>query len=131
MNDIQVTLVGRVIADPTYVRLDARIHVLSLRVAPMSRRYDRRLGRWRDASAPCVAVACWRGLAENVAASVRNGDFVVVTGNLRMRNYPGKDGDRGFSVEVEATTVGHDLSRGVVRAKQAAGTDTAAARPAA
>lgn len=131
MNDAYVTLVGNVVADPTHVRLDSGVHVASVRIASTSRRFDRALGRWRDASTLFLTVSCWRALAENVAASVRQGDPIVVTGRLRIRNGPGKAGRRHTSVEIEATTVGHDLSRGVARFQRVGAGSAAAERRAA
>lgn len=131
MNDAYVTLVGNVVADPTHVRLDSGVHVASVRIASMSRRFDRALGRWRDACTLVLTVSCWRALAENVATSVRQGDPVVVTGRLRIRNDPGKAGERRTSVEIEATTVGHDLSRGVAHFQRAGARGTATERRAA
>lgn len=131
MNDTYVTLVGNVVADPTHVQLESGVHVLSMRIASTSRRYDRALGEWRDASTLFLTVSCWRALAENVAASVGKGDPVVVTGRLRVRNYPGKEGGRRISVEIEATALGHDLSRGVARFQKAGSRTMVAERQAA
>jgi single-strand DNA-binding protein len=38
---------------------------------------------------------------------------VLVRGRLRVREYEGKDGSRGTETEVDASSIGHDLSRGV------------------
>jgi single-stranded DNA-binding protein len=38
---------------------------------------------------------------------------VLVRGRLRVREYEGKEGASRIAVEVEASSVGHDLSRGV------------------
>jgi single-strand DNA-binding protein len=59
-------------------------------------------------------VSCWRTLADHVVASVHKGDPVVVAGRLRVREWT--DGDRqGTHVDIEARSVGHDLSHGVTR----------------
>jgi single-stranded DNA-binding protein len=71
-----------------------------------------------------VTVFCWRGLAENVAMCVRKGDPVLVKGKLQVRPYADKDGAKRVAVEVEASSIGHDLNRGVAmfqRAHRSAG----------
>jgi single-strand DNA-binding protein len=50
-----------------------------------------------------------------VAASLSKGDPVVVHGRVRMRQWTSEDGRSGTAVELEASTAGHDLSRGVSR----------------
>jgi single-strand DNA-binding protein len=62
-----------------------------------------------------LTINCWRGLADNIRASdMRRGAPVLVTGRLRIREYE-KNGQLRYSVEIEATTVGHDMTRGVAR----------------
>jgi single-strand DNA-binding protein len=58
-----------------------------------------------------ITVSCWRGLAQNVAASVYKGQPVIVTGRLQMREYE-KNEVKYTTYEIDAVTVGHDLSRG-------------------
>lgn len=50
-------------------------------------------------------------LAVNVAQSVNKGDRVVLTGNLKVRDWD--NGERtGTSVEIEADSIGHDIGYG-------------------
>jgi single-strand DNA-binding protein len=60
-----------------------------------------------------VRVTCWRRLADNLATCLRKGDPVLLRGRLDVRPFTGKDGVRRVSVDVEASHLGHDLSRGV------------------
>ncbi|MDF5758705.1 single-stranded DNA-binding protein [Spongiactinospora sp. TRM90649] len=112
MNDIQLTLNGHVVADPRQHTFPDGSRVTSLRVCSTSRYYDRKAGEWRDGEKIFFAVRCWRGLADNVAQSVRVGQPVVVQGRLRIREF-GPEGERRFLAEVEATSVGHDLRWGI------------------
>jgi single-strand DNA-binding protein len=58
-----------------------------------------------------MSVITWRGLAENVAKSFSKGDPIIVSGKLKVRRWD--SGERqGTSVEIEAVSLGHDLSRG-------------------
>ena len=115
MNDAIITVVGYVAAEPRYEVLSSGTPLLSLRVGSTPRRFDRDTGQWRDDDPMYLTASCWRGLADNLQASeLKRGDPVIVTGKLRIREYD-RDGQRRFSAQIEATTVGHDLSRGVAR----------------
>ena len=56
-------------------------------------------------------MTAFRQLAINSAGSVNKGDRLVVAGKLRVRDWD--NGERaGTSVEVEADSLGHDLTWG-------------------
>ncbi|WP_248965323.1 single-stranded DNA-binding protein [Sphaerisporangium perillae] len=112
MNDIYITLVGNVAADPRQYQLNDGSRVTSLRLASTRRVFDRPSQTWHDGETTFYAVRCYRALAENVARSIKLGQPIVVHGKLRIRSYE-RDGERRFMAEVEATSVGHDLRRGV------------------
>ena len=112
VNDIDVTVVGNVVSDVRHLLTQSGVPVASFRLASTSRRFDREQGRWVDGDVTFFTVNCWRGLADNVAASMGKGDPVMVIGRLRTRDWERGD-KRGMSVEIEAASVGHDLCRGV------------------
>jgi single-strand DNA-binding protein len=112
MNDAHVTLVGWLAQDPFYTVTQHGTSFLSLRVGCTPRRFDRQTGQWQDMESMFMTVNCWRGLADNVNTSkLKRGEPVLVTGRLRIRQYV-KDEQLRFSAEIEATTLGHDLTRG-------------------
>ncbi|WP_242905373.1 single-stranded DNA-binding protein [Actinomadura terrae] len=112
MNEAHITIIGWIAAEPHYTVTTNGTSFLSIRVGCTPRRYDRDTGQWQDVDTLFVTVNCWRGLADNVNASeFQRGHPVLVTGRLRIRQYE-RDGQWRFSAEIEATTVGHDLSRG-------------------
>ena len=126
--DSHVDLAGFVASEPSFKRLENGTSTAKLRVAYTERRFSRETGEWADGPTSFVTVLCWRTLADNVAISLRKGEPVVVRGRLRVREYEGKDGSSRIAVEVDASSVGHDLSRGVAhfsRTRRAAG-ETAA-----
>src|SRR5262249_49874356 len=94
-------------------RLATGTSTAKLRVAYTERRLNRETGEWGDGPTSFVTVLCWRALADNVAMCLRKGEPVLVRGRLRVREYEGKDGSRGTETEIDASSVGHDLSRGV------------------
>ena len=114
MNDTTMTLVGNVVDRPRMRRTKNGNTVTNFRVASTSRRFDREQGQWVDNSTLFVNVTCWRAMGENVDESVQKGQPVIVTGRYYTREYTVNEAVR-TSYELEATAVGHDLSRGVSR----------------
>jgi single-strand DNA-binding protein len=114
MNDTTMTLVGNVVDRPRMRRTKNGNTVTNFRVASTSRRFDREQGQWVDNSTLFVNVTCWRAMGENVEESVQKGQPVIVTGRYYTREYTVNEMVR-TSYELEATAVGHDLSRGVSR----------------
>ena len=111
MNDTTMTVVGNVVDAPR-MRLTKNGHaVTNFRVASTSRRFDREQERYVDNATLFVNITCWRAMAENAAASLRKGQPVVVTGRYYSRDYVVNEVAR-VAYELEATAIGHDLSRG-------------------
>lgn len=71
-----------------------------------------RQGSWTDDQTIWLRITCWRGLAANVAESVNKGDPVIVSGKLRNSVWDDDDGHHQ-RLELDADSVGHDLTRGV------------------
>jgi single stranded DNA-binding protein len=112
INEAQVFLAGYVAREPRFRFTTRGISSVSLRVACTPRWVDRETGEWTDGETSFVTVLCWRTLADNVVKSLHKGEPVLVKGRLHVRPYE-KDGAPRLAVEIEATSVGHDLARGV------------------
>jgi single-strand DNA-binding protein len=112
INEAQVFLAGYVAREPRFRITTRGISSVSLRVACTPRWVDRETGEWTDGETSFVTVLCWRTLADNVAKCLHKGEPVLVKGRLHVRPYE-KDGAARLAVEIEATSVGHDLARGV------------------
>jgi single-strand DNA-binding protein len=111
-NETVVTVTGYVAQEPVLRLTGSGTKVVNFRVATTERRFDRGVNGWRDGDTLFFSVSCWRTLGENVLDSLKKGDPVVVQGRLRDGSWE-KDGVTYSKVEIEATAVGHDLSRGV------------------
>jgi single-strand DNA-binding protein len=110
VNSTLVTAVGRLVSGiQTYV-IPTGARVANFRIACQERIYDKDRGSWMDGDRMYIDVACWRQTAENVAASLQEGDLVVVRGRLKIRNYTSKDGQQRTAVEIDASSVGADLA---------------------
>lgn len=119
MDTSNITVVGNALNTPEWRRFErTNALVANFKIASTARRFDKQNGRWIDGDNLRVRVNCWRRLAEGVVASVRVGDPVIVTGRLYTRDWTTEDGQRRSTYELEAVTVGHDLSRGVAAFKR-------------
>lgn len=112
MNETTITVTGNVAKEPA-LRVTANgTRVVSFRLASTERRYDKALGGWRDGDTAWWTVSCWRNIGDNVLDSVKVGDPVVVHGRVRVREYD-REGVRHLAYDIEASSLGHDLARGV------------------
>ena len=108
-----VTLVGFVAQDPIQRPTKNGVLVTDLRVGATPRVQDRVTNEWRDGITSYYDVSCWRRLGDNVRASLRKGDPVLVKGKFRARTYTDKNGVTRTMIDIVADTVGHDMNRGV------------------
>lgn len=120
MNDT-VTIRGNVGGDPVKSTTAGGVSVVHFRVASRSGYWDRRTGSWVEGATNWYAVSAFRQLADHAKASLRSGDAVIVTGTLKLREWE-SNGKRGFSADLDADAIGHDLRWGTsafVRAPRA------------
>ena len=108
-----VTLVGFVAQDPIQRPTKNGVLVTNLRVGATPRVLDRVTNEWRDGDTSYYDVSCWRRLGDNVRASLRKGDPVMIKGKFRSRTFTDKNGVSRTVIDIMADTVGHDLNRGV------------------
>jgi len=111
MNDIITTVIGNAVTDVSLRVTSSGTSVASFRIASNSRRFDKSTNSWVEQEPSYLSVTAWSQLAENVALSVHKGQGLVVTGKLKVRQW--QDADKsGTNVEIDATSIGHDLNRG-------------------
>lgn len=109
MSDTFVTFHGWVGNDVTH-RDPNGLSVANFRVASTPR--IKRKGDWMDGDTTWYSVSAWRSLGDNVRDSVKKGDAVIVHGRLRSETWKREDGQMSNTFVVEASFVGHDLTRG-------------------
>jgi single-strand DNA-binding protein len=107
-----ITVVGNIGAPPRTRVVAGGAVVTDFRIASTPRKVDRATDTWSDGETIWFRVSCWRLLAENVAASVKVGDRVVVSGTLSASTWKNDLGEERSSLEIDAKTVGFDLARG-------------------
>lgn len=111
-SDAIVTLEGWVGGDPQgYTAGDAAL--TKFRIGHTPRRFRRSTGEWVDGETQWFTVSAWRQLAVHCLRSVRKGDPVIVHGRLTQRTWQNKAGEDVVSLEIDAISVGHDLSMGI------------------
>jgi single-strand DNA-binding protein len=113
INEAHISLSGFVATQPFLRETRTGIPTLTMRVAWTPRRLDRVTGEWVDGDTSFASVVCFRRLAENTATCLRKGDPVVIRGRLSTRNYEDRNGVQRTNVDIDAASIGHDLSRGV------------------
>ena len=106
---VPITIVGNLTGDPELRSTPSGAAVASFSVAVNERRRNAQTQEWEDTGTSYYRVEAWRSLAENVAASLRRGMAVVVTGEQSIEVYERKDGGTGTSVRVRAQSAGPDL----------------------
>ena len=108
-----VTLTGYVTAEPKmWQTTRTQTSVASVRVGSTPRRLNRGTGEWQDGETSYYTVKCWRRLAENVHGSLRKGDMIIVRGKISTRTWVDDQQRTRTEMQVEADSVGHDLSFG-------------------
>jgi single-strand DNA-binding protein len=107
--ETKLTLVGNLTADPELKFTPSGAAVANFTVASTPRTFDKATSEWKDGDALFIRCAAWRQLAENVAESLQKGQRVVVTGDLKIRNYERDDGSKGTSVEMTVDEIGPSL----------------------
>jgi single-strand DNA-binding protein len=113
MNEMYVTVKGRLTADPVVRTTRTGAPMTTLRLAHSARRpVQGQPGQWEDTEASFYDVVCYRSLAANIAVSLRKGHPVTVHGKQRTTSWQRADGSTANGVEIEADAVGHDLTYG-------------------
>lgn len=110
MSETELTIVGRLASDIDMLQTSDGRWRATFRVVSNARRQIPQTGEWVDGRTLFVRVVCWRSLAQNLHASLRKGDPVIVHGSLRMHEYVGRDGKPHSALELDGRAVGPDLA---------------------
>lgn len=123
-----LTLTGRLAADPEVRFSPNGDAVASGRVADTPRIKDRQTGDWKDGETLWLSFTLWGKKAEALADAAKKGDLVVITGHLIQRSFEGKHGEQRTVIEVKAAEVAvvpraESQGAGWSRDKRTAGAD--------
>lgn len=107
---IPVTIEGNLTGDPEHGAGDTGNEYARFTVAVNDRRLNDTTGRWEDAGTVFHRVVVFNQQSRNVADSLRKGDSVLVTGDLRFGTYTDKDtGQTRETRDIVADNVGASL----------------------
>ena len=108
-NDTLITVVGNLTEDPTLRFTPNGAAVANFTIASTPRNFDRATNEWKEAETLFLRASVWREAAENAAETLKKGMRVIAQGNLRMRQYETKEGEKRTSTELEIIEIGPSL----------------------
>ena len=103
-----ITITGRIGSDPELRYTGAGLPVLNFQLAEDHRAKNPQTGAWESVGTTWRAVSVWeRGLMkpEYLQATLAKGMAVTVQGSERLREWEGKDGTKGKTLELNASLV--------------------------
>lgn len=129
--EIRITVVGNLTADPELRFTNAGHAVTNFVVASTSQRFDQQAGQRVAGDTAFVRCTAWRDTAQHVVESLAKGARVIVHGKLKQRKFEGEGGEPRTSWEVEVEAVGPDLrfATATVTKRASAGQGGTAAGP--
>ncbi|WP_431247324.1 single-stranded DNA-binding protein [Leifsonia xyli] len=105
-----VAVRGFVATEPRHLVTEGGLPITSFRLVTTRRRYNRQSSAWEDGGSNWYTVSAFRRLAVSAAGCISKGDPVLVAGRLCLREWSGEK--QGMTVEIEADSIGHDLTWG-------------------
>jgi single-strand DNA-binding protein len=124
MNGLYITVDGVVGTDPRRFVWNGD-PIISFRLVAKERKYDKSRGGWVDGHSSWMTVSCFRALAKNVDECVRKGDRLIVHGRVRVKDHVTDTGAVRTIVDLEADSVGHNLTFGTARFRPAKSAESA------
>ena len=110
MSDI-ITVRGFVATEPESSTTPGGVATAWFRIGSTDRRFDRTTNTWIDGNTNWFRVEGYRQLAGTIGCSVKKGQKVIVVGRLKLRSWE-HNGRIYHSAEIDADSVGHDLTWG-------------------
>jgi single-strand DNA-binding protein len=109
MPDNVITITGTLTRDPELRFLASGQSVTNMSVALNERWQDKKTKEWVDGEPSFFDVTCWGQLGENVCASLRKGQRVVVTGKMKQRKWVNTAGENRYGWNLIADEVAPSL----------------------
>lgn len=104
-----ITVIGNLTGDPEMRATPSGSMVANFTIASTPRTFDRQTNEWKDGEAMFLRCSLWREQAENAVESLTKGMRVIAQGNLKMRSYDDKEGNRRTATELEVDEIGPSL----------------------
>jgi single-strand DNA-binding protein len=104
-----ITVIGNLTADPELRYTQNGLAVANFTVASTPRIFDRAANTMVDGEPLFLRCSVWRDYAEHVAGSLTKGSRVIVTGQLKQRNYETREGEKRSTIELDVDEIGPSL----------------------
>ena len=105
-----ITIYGRLTAEPELKYTNSGIAYATFTVAMNQRVKDKNTGEWVEGDTLFQRVTVWKQLAENVAESLTKGSLVLVYGKQKQNNWTDKNGNNRESIQIDGIHVGVSLA---------------------
>ena len=107
-----ITVAGLVATTPRFLTTQEGVNILSFRLASSERFFNKETSLWDyNSNTNWYTINVFGETAKNARDSIEKGHRIVVAGRLELRDWD--NGERsGTSAEVEADSIGHDLTWG-------------------
>ena len=102
LND--VTLIGRLVADPELRYTQKGAPVCDFRIACSQRYKNRESGEWQEETL-FINIVAWRRQAETANDYLKKGSAVLIEGKLRSRQWETASGEKRSTIEVVARRI--------------------------
>jgi single-strand DNA-binding protein len=99
-----VTLIGRLVADPELRYTQKGAPVCDFRIASSQRYKNRESGEWQEETL-FINVVAWRRQAETANDFLKKGSAVLIEGKLRSRQWETTNGEKRSAIEVVARRI--------------------------
>lgn len=99
-----VTLIGRLVADPELRYTQKGAPVCDFRLACSQRYKNRESGEWQEETL-FINVVAWRRQAETANDFLKKGSAVLIEGKLRSRQWETTNGEKRSTIEVVARRI--------------------------
>lgn len=109
MNWCTVALSGKLASDVSRHETANGRTLVRFRVVVPDRRIDRIARRIVEREPTYVTAVAWGSTADVVANTLRRGDHVLLSGNLKVRQWRNSQGEQRSTTEVTVTAIGRNL----------------------
>lgn len=108
-NELNIPVVGNLTRDPETRHTASGVAVTNFAVAHTVRKFSQEENGMVDGQTTFFDVSVWREQGENVEASLKKGDRVIILGEIVQETFERKDGTTGTKLKIENPEVGVSL----------------------
>jgi single-strand DNA-binding protein len=115
INGTPITITGNLGDDPEMRYTATGQAVTSFSIGVTEKKKNRQTGKWENGDTTWYRVISWGFLAENIAESFQRGTRAIVLGTIRNRQWENREGEKRYTLEITADSIGADLTYATVK----------------